>query len=66
MFICICHGITDRKIKNLIESGADNVKELQNHCKAGASCGMCLCQLKEMIDETKNSKDELEKNIAVD
>ncbi len=55
MFVCLCHGVSDKKIKALIESGTKSIKELQDQCKAGANCGACLFQVKEIFDETIQS-----------
>ena len=41
MYICLCHGITDSKIKSLLQDG-DTVKEIQKKCQAGTDCGSCL------------------------
>lgn len=54
MFVCLCHGVSDKKIKSLIESGANTIQELQAKCKAGANCGMCLFQVKEIFEEARN------------
>jgi len=54
MYVCLCHGISERKIRELIDQGIDSVKEIQHACKAGQNCGACIHQVREMASEHKN------------
>jgi bacterioferritin-associated ferredoxin len=49
MFVCLCHGVSDKKIRQLVEGGLSSVKQIQATCKAGSDCGQCLAQVKETI-----------------
>lgn len=42
MYVCICHGITDRQIREVAEAGCRTVAELTMRTGAGANCGSCL------------------------
>lgn len=54
MFICLCHGVSDKKIRALIQSGAGDVKTIRAACNAGGDCGKCIFDLKKMISECEN------------
>jgi len=56
MFVCLCHAVTDKKIKNLVMSGADSIQAIQAKCKAGGNCGMCVFQLRQLIEESKGDE----------
>jgi len=47
MIICMCYGINDSEIKNLIEKGFTK-QEIIKKLKLGKNCGICLetfCEL---------------------
>jgi len=52
MFVCICAGITDRKLRQLAKSGM-SVHEVMNHCQAGKACGSCICDVKRVVEESE-------------
>jgi len=53
MFVCLCHGVSETKIKTLLRSGVKSLQDLQAKCKAGANCGMCLFQVREIVEESR-------------
>lgn len=55
MFVCVCKGISDRKIRALVESGcARSLREVVNQCRAGSDCGSCLLQIRQIVEETQS------------
>jgi len=42
MYVCICHGITDRAIRQAADDGVREVSELTMRTGAGSNCGSCL------------------------
>ena len=42
MIVCLCHGVSDRKLKSLIDHGARSVREIGEKCDAGTDCGACV------------------------
>ena len=61
MYLCLCHGVTDKVIKEILTSHKiDSVKELQKVCSAGQSCGSCLFQLRETVSAMKKQSEESE------
>lgn len=53
MYICICHGVTDRDIRSRIHAGATDVHTLRAELGCGASCGSCLDEVERMLDEAR-------------
>ena len=53
MVVCLCKGISDRKIRALVQDGATSVRDIIRTCQAGSDCGSCLCQLKELVAEAR-------------
>ena len=51
MIVCLCYGISDSQIKNIIKEGATDIDAIQSKCSAGTSCGSCLEFLNVLIDE---------------
>jgi len=48
MILCICHGISDREVRALIDQGAATVRDISSQCKAGTDCGACVRDLRKM------------------
>ena len=53
MFVCICKGITDTHIKQLVtEAGVGSMRELKQHLALGSQCGTCVKVAQNIIDDT--------------
>ena len=50
MYICICHGVTDNKIKHAVENGAVTMKLLAQELKVGSQCGKCCKCTKRVLN----------------
>jgi len=53
MVVCLCKGVSDKKIKSLLESGATCLRDVMTSSLAGSDCGSCICQLKEMVRKSQ-------------
>ena len=51
MYVCVCHGVTDRQIREVAEAGCRTVAELTMRTGAGANCGSCLEMAAELIEQ---------------
>jgi bacterioferritin-associated ferredoxin len=56
MFVCLCKGVSDKKIRSLLESGVSTVQGLMRSCQAGRDCGSCICVLKDMVERSRQSQ----------
>lgn len=51
MYVCVCHGITDRQIRRAVDQGAASLSELQMQLPVGGCCGRCESTAREVIRE---------------
>lgn len=53
MFVCVCHGITDKQIKQVVrENSVGNMRDLKRILNVGASCGTCVQMAQAIINTT--------------
>ncbi|MCH2058208.1 MAG: (2Fe-2S)-binding protein [Thalassotalea sp.] len=53
MYVCICKGITDKQIKQMvIEHGVGSIRELKQRLDVGSQCGTCVKLTQQVIDNT--------------
>lgn len=50
MYICVCHAITDRDIREAIERGAGSLSEVQAQLPVAGCCGSCADSARELIE----------------
>lgn len=51
MYICVCHGITDRQIRSAVEQGCSTLDDVQLQLPVGGCCGRCEPAARELIRE---------------
>ncbi len=56
MYVCICKGITENKLREAIHQGADRMRDLKNTLGVTEQCGRCACHAKQVLDETLSKK----------
>jgi bacterioferritin-associated ferredoxin len=53
MYVCLCHGITDKAIKRAVrEDGVGTTRELRAKLGVGSQCGRCIQMAQDIIDTT--------------
>jgi len=53
MFVCVCHGVSDKKIRKLVvEEGVTDIKGIKKCTALGSQCGKCVRMAKEIINES--------------
>ena len=53
MYVCLCHGITDKAIKlAVLEDGVGNIRDLKKQLGVGTQCGKCVQMAQAIIDST--------------
>lgn len=53
MVICLCKGVTDSKIRWLVQNGTTSAREVMRTSQAGSDCGSCVCQVRELVERTR-------------
>lgn len=56
MIVCLCEGVSDRRVAETIASGASTIRAVGRQCGAGTHCGACHCDLKAMLREARAKK----------
>ncbi|MBK26773.1 MAG: glycoprotein [Halobacteriovorax sp.] len=56
MVICLCKGITDKKIEDLVEKGLPT-KEVLKKLGVGSDCGICVVDAIEKVQAKARSKE---------
>jgi bacterioferritin-associated ferredoxin len=51
MYVCVCHAVTDRDIREEVERGASSLFDVQCHLPVGSCCGRCEDTARQVIDE---------------
>lgn len=51
VILCHCNGVTERKIRRVIDHGAQCVDSIGDACGAGTRCGGCHVWLEAMLAE---------------
>ena len=41
MYVCLCKGVSDRKIRETVADGARSWREVQQETGCGTQCGKC-------------------------
>ena len=51
MYVCICHAVTDRQIREAVSCGARSLMDVQCKVPVGGCCGRCVDSAHEVIQE---------------
>lgn len=53
--VCLCEGVSERKVRRAVEQGAASVAEIGEHCGAGTNCFGCHPTLEDVLHECRVS-----------
>lgn len=53
MYICICHGVTDKAIREAADAGARDLAELSAMTGCAGSCGCCAELAMQIMEEAR-------------
>ncbi|MFO1394329.1 MAG: (2Fe-2S)-binding protein [Steroidobacteraceae bacterium] len=57
MYVCVCHGISERRIEQALREGVRSFEELQNKTGVGTCCGACEPCARRMVDDRALASD---------
>jgi bacterioferritin-associated ferredoxin len=50
MYVCLCHAVTDRRIRQAVqEEGASGLRQIQLCLRVGTQCGKCIPAAREIV-----------------
>ena len=55
MLVCICKGVSDRRIKEEVNRGARTLLQIRRACDAGTDCGSCTKQIRQIVSSCTGS-----------
>lgn len=58
MYVCLCHAVTDRQIKHVVQEGICSLRQVQLCLRVGTNCGKCIPAAREIIEQTKVVSDQ--------
>jgi bacterioferritin-associated ferredoxin len=51
MYVCLCHAVTDRQIREAVVHGARTLFDVQCRLPVGGCCGRCMDAAHEVVQE---------------
>ncbi|MFD7641239.1 bacterioferritin-associated ferredoxin [Kitasatospora sp. NPDC059795] len=51
MYVCMCHAVTEARVKQEIDEGATTPRQIARGCKAGTDCGSCVRRIQALLGE---------------
>ena len=51
MIVCVCNNVSDKKIRQAVETGMTSLSELRAHLDVGTCCGKCHVSAKAVLRE---------------
>lgn len=52
MYVCVCHAVTDRQIRELVNRGANSLTDVQQQVPVAGCCGRCRDTAEQIVEET--------------
>jgi bacterioferritin-associated ferredoxin len=50
MYVCVCHAISDRQIREIVDRGAQSLNEVQAFLPVAGCCGRCEDSARQVIE----------------
>ena len=54
MYVCLCHGFTDRQVRAAVTEGAGSTTAVFQQFNAKPRCGKCVSTVRELVNENKS------------
>jgi len=55
MYVCVCHGISDKRLNQAIQEGVRSFEQLQACTGVATCCGSCEPCARQILDERLDS-----------
>ncbi len=56
MYVCLCHAVTDREIRDKVAEGATSVEAVMGCTGAGTRCGGCRPAIAALVQQQTGSE----------
>ncbi len=54
MYVCICHGVTEKDIQKAAKQGANSLQDIKSMTGCGTGCGSCVELAAEVLQAHHN------------
>jgi nitrite reductase (NADH) large subunit len=54
--VCICNFVEEKEIADLLKKGANSTEKIQELSRAGTTCGRCLPEIDQIVEEFKKKE----------
>jgi bacterioferritin-associated ferredoxin len=51
MYVCVCHAVTDRAIREAVDQGASSLHDVQCRLPVASCCGRCEETAARVVDD---------------
>ena len=65
MYVCVCNAVTDSDIRNAVDEGVRNMKQLKRTTGCGSACGCCQDMATDLLQQALGEKWEIPKLLPV-
>jgi bacterioferritin-associated ferredoxin len=66
MIVCVCHNVSDRKIRQAVDEGASSLLDLRKQLSVGTCCGKChSCAKSVLRDALETSSQSVSFGLAI-
>ncbi|WP_341502242.1 bacterioferritin-associated ferredoxin [Gallaecimonas sp. GXIMD4217] len=55
MYVCLCHGVTDKAIRKAAAAGCSSLAQLRSELKVASQCGKCARQARQVLDQSEQA-----------
>jgi bacterioferritin-associated ferredoxin len=56
MLVCHCHGVSEKRIRQIARDHGPSLREVALQCRAGTDCGGCRREIREILAEERGSQ----------
>jgi len=56
MYVCICHGVTEKDIQKAAKAGANSLQDIKRMTGCATGCGTCVDSAIEVLQAAHNKK----------
>jgi bacterioferritin-associated ferredoxin len=57
MIVCLCLGITNHSVAEVVQAGTSTTKKVAHACGAGSQCGRCRHTIRAIIASERHASD---------
>jgi bacterioferritin-associated ferredoxin len=65
MYVCVCNAVTDSDIRNAVDEGVRNLKQLKRTTGCGSGCGCCQDMAADLLQQALSEKRRSPKLLPV-